>query len=285
MAKRKGMSIRAGPFDSTDLNGLSKEEQDGMRKMLGISPSSITSTEGTVSQKEHEDKTSKLKDEIEKLNSKLNELKDEAKKAREECGSYRERFENKVDELRNAEGRIEELRSTNHELSSENARLNETIKNIPRTNAQRYDSELRKVKKQLDDANSENSDLTDKLEAVRKELAEIKAEKSDLEFKLAEIEKNQEKPASPMLNAGPIGTVRRISADTLSSDLFTCPRYKAIISRDGSRLTFTPDIEGGAVCRECRITLPKLATMLDYDGACDYKVFSADGHSLMISLM
>lgn len=289
MAKRNA-SLLINPRNGDSLNGLSEEERESMNAMANVWPGGHPSFKSPIMeskpQEPHDDESPAQNGEIAKLRKKLDETKDELKDARDERNSYKSRFEKKVEELKAAEERNNDLVEDKRRLTEENAGLKESLKNASRSNAQNDASELSKLRKDNRRLSDDCEKLSEELDSVRKELTDAKAAKADAEFRLGEILKEQEKASAsaPALDMGPVGTVSRINPDTLRSDLFTHPRYKAVISRDGSRLTFTPDIEGGAVCRDGRITLPKLATMLDYSGECEYKVFSADGHSFMVSL-
>ena len=64
-------------------------------------------------------------------------------------------------------------------------------------------------------------------------------------------------------------TVRRDSKTTVSSDWFTEPRYRVLMSGDASRLLISPDPEGEVICSGYALNIPKLAMLRPFNG-CTY---------------
>lgn len=56
-------------------------------------------------------------------------------------------------------------------------------------------------------------------------------------------------------------TIRRDSERTISSDWFTSPRYKVLMSGDMKRIRIVPDSEGGVECRNYTLSIPKLESV------------------------
>ena len=110
------------------MENLSESERRAYMVQTGRSARGISSEEGTVSQKAHDDEVRKLREEIGSLKSKIDDVKGERDQLRTERDDYKKRFEAKLDELSDAGKDIEALRRERSELSEKNKSLASELK-------------------------------------------------------------------------------------------------------------------------------------------------------------
>ena len=73
-----------------------------------------------------------------------------------------------------------------------------------------------------------------------------------------------------------IGSVSRISADTLESSLFEDGRYRVNLSRDGRYIRFTRDVTGSAVAEKGRMRLPMLGRYVEFRSESELPAYGED---------
>ena len=276
------------------LDGLSDEEKKGFQMMAlqsgfrAAAPPPSASGSKTADADDLEKTIEELKsirkdlEKAKKENEKLSKEADKNREAAEKYKPYKERFEKKNEEHKALQAECEELKQSNSALRQANEQLNKDIKSMSKPQREVPAD----VKKELEEEQKKNRKLSSELSALQDEKSDLEA---DAEAKARDLADARDRIASLQaeLDASSgkrdlMGTVSRPEPTVLVSDLFTKRRYKAVISRDGTKITFTPDIEGGAVCENGRICLPKLESYVDFDGAIEYKAYSADGEAIVI---
>lgn len=278
------------------LEGLSDEEKKCFQKMAVQSgfraPAPPPSASGSKAEdlddldKTIEDLKAIRKDleKAKKENEKLAKEVEKSKEAAEKYKPYKERFEKKNEEHKALQTECEGLKQSNSALRQANDQLNKDIKSMSKPQKEVPAD----VKKELEEEQRKNRKLSSELSALQDRSSELEAgiesQARDLADAREKIESLQAELDARSEKKDLMGKVSRPEPTVLVSDLFTKRRYKAVISRDGTKMTFTPDIEGGAVCENGRICLPKLESYVDFDGAMEYKAYSADGEAIVIWL-
>lgn len=288
--KKKGFS----ELVDQSLEGLNDEEKKSFQMMAvqsGFRPAAVSSG-ASKSQSEDEDELDQViedlktaKKELEKARKEIDKLSkdlDKQREAAEKYKPYKERFEKKNEEHKAARADCERLKKDNSALRQANESLSKENKSLSRP----QDETPSIARKDLEKARKENDKLSSEIDGLRDENSHLKSENLDLRERLDEaagkIGALEAEMDSRSGKKDLVGTVSRPEPAVLESDLFTRPRYKAVISIDGTKMTFTPDIRGGAVCSEGKIRLPKLESYLDFHGPADYKAYSADGDAITI---
>lgn len=289
MAKKKTPAKAPDGPAMSKYGNLSEAERNGFIVATASAIAGrITSDQGMVSQKLHEDTVNELKGKLKKANDEKDDLKKELSGIRNERDDLQARFDNKLKAIEELENSLEEARGENRALREANGSLDKDINRLKRIN-----EEL----SQKPEEDGEASRLRDKLEALRREkddaAAKASAEKDDLENRLREATERCEslaaeleeakaeavahEPSTPAVQPVVAGTVSRIDGATLRSDLFSAGRYRGVLSRDGSRITLTPDVEGMVECSDGEIRIPMLARLVPFDGTVSYEAVSDSG--------
>lgn len=291
MAKMKPR--KKGPdmsnLDESVLGNLSDEEKAQFLIASGKKPR-ITTPEGTVSQKVHEDAVNDLKEKISALEGKLTETKEELASVRSERDDYKDRFERKLDDCKALEEDNDGLKSRNRELDSKVQDLEGKLKKkAEETVVVRDDAEIRRLGKEVDGLKAKLKSKEDECEALESENASLVSEKEDLE---EEIRILRESRAETVFMEPDIETVspsevkvRRTSPITFESALFTDRKYLVKLARSGRTISFTPDVEGAADCKKGAIKLPRLAELLPFDGETEYDTMIKDGSEIVVVLV
>lgn len=276
---RKDIRIEA-PAEGMNL---SPEEMEQYMKATGRSRGpSVSSEEGRVPQKVHEDAVNELNGKIQELQTKLDEVKEDRNSIRDERDDYKKRFEKKQEDLDNANTAIQQLRSENSGLRNENSDLRSDLNEARKQKTPSSDSvKAEKLAKYV-------KELEEKLKDARGEVEDLKSKLGESESRVGELsellEKGRFEPAPVEPARGPAGKVIRSAPEILESDLFTESRYTIWLSRDGHTMRIVPDVEGRALCEDRRITLPRLRILLPYDGKSEYEAYPDDGAGIVLSL-
>lgn len=280
--RQAGRSGFTAGRNEPDLSGLSEEERAQFDRKYNRTKGGIRSEEGTVPQKVHEDRVRDLEGQISVLKGTVDGLKDEKAGIRKERDDYKARFERKVEELQKAEDDLESVRKERAGLAEENRDLRARLESAPKAPAPvRDDAEERRLRKEVSGLRSELEEARGERDEAAAELDAERARVRELEARVAELESSA-RPQEP--RDEPVGTVRRTSPTRLESELFTEPRYRIVLSRDGHRMTFSPDVEGRTLCTDCAIELPVMEMKLPFSGAAEYTAFRTSGGVLRIAL-
>lgn len=276
---RKGIGIEA----PTEGMNLSPEEMEQYLRATGRSRGpSVSSEEGKVSQKVHEDKVAELEKKIDGLQSKLDEVKKEKETIREQRDDYKDRFEDKQKDLDAANATIEQLKTDNSKLRGDNSKLQSDLNEARKQKTPSADSV--KAEKLARDVKN----LEDKLRDARNEVEDLKSKLKESESRVRELsellENSRPEPVPAEPAREPVGKVIRSAPEILESDLFTESRYTIWLSRDGHTMRIAPDVEGRALCKDRRMTLPRLRLLLPYDGREEYEAYPDDGAGIVLSL-
>ena len=267
-----------------------RENWEKLDKFISFSKSKSSGKGAIDAEKEmvtkvaHDEEVGELKGRIESLEGKLTEARSERAKMREERDDFEKRFNNKCEELNAERESSGKLRSQIAALRQEKDDLKKN-QNSDVVSGNEYRS-LQAIEKELrgDLENSESiiRDLESKLSEYEfkvKELELLNASKESVSDEVVENSCPEIVPLWTEIN------VRRISPTTLMSDGFTFPIYKVVLSRDGGSMSIAPDVEGGAVCKDKRIELPRLSTLIPFTKVCDYSARIMDDGFIMLKLV
>lgn len=291
MAKMKPR--KKGPdmskLDESALDNLSEAEKEQFLIASGRKPK-ITTPEGTVSQKAHEDAVNELKDKISNLDTKLSETKDELASVRGEKDDYKSRFDRKLEENRALEEENEGLKTRNRELSDKVQDLDGKLKRrAEETVVVRDDAEIKRLGKEVEGLKTKLKSKEDEYEALESENASLKAGIDDLEKEIQALRESKVESMSlegeGEIRLSAAERVRRTSPTTFESALFTDKKYLVKLARSGRTISFTPDVEGAAVCVDGTIRLPRLADLVPFDGETEYDTMIRDGSEIVVVLV
>lgn len=266
------------------MDNLSEEEMSHFRMARGATRGgSIRSSEGTVSQKAHDDEVGQLRERISGLEAKLEESKEELSKVREERDSYKGRFETKLEENKGLAEENESLKASKRQLLDRVSDLEGKLsRKAEEVEVVRDDAEIERLGKENDGLRSKLRESEAKREELEAEVAELNSKIES--FESTEPEKSDEKTGDTIEAVGVVGRIRRTSPTTMESELFTGQKYRVMLARSGRTISFTPDVEGAAVCSDGRIELPKLAQLVPFSGEAEYETILKNGKEIVAFL-
>lgn len=278
-----------GGLDATALSNLSEEERAQYLKATGQNQR-ITASEGTVSQKTHEDAVKELKEKISTLDTKLTEAKEDLTAVRGERDEYKGRFEKKLEEIKTLTDDNDELKSRNRELSDKVQDLEGKLKKrAEETEVVRDDAEIERLSKEVDGLKAKLKSKEDECETLESEKASLISEKEGLEREIRNLRESGTEAVDVDTAAEtkpqPEEKVRRTSPTTFESELFTDQKYLVRLARSGRTISFTPDVEGAAICVDKTISLPKLADLVPFRGETEYDTVVRDGSEIVVVLV
>lgn len=285
--KRNGPDLSR--LDEADLGNLSEEEKAQFLMAAGKKPR-ITASEGTVSQKAHDDAVNGLKEKISSLDGKLTETKEELAGVRKERDDYKDRFGKKLDEIKTLTEENEGLKSRNRELSDRIKDLEDKLKRkAEETEVVRDDAEIERLSNEVDGLKAKLKSKEDECETLESERASLISEKEELEGEIRNLREFRIETAT-VDTAVDTGSqteekVRRTSPTTFESVLFTDRKYLVRLARSGRTISFTPDVEGAALCVDGTIKLPRLAELVPFNGETDYDAVIRDGSEIVVVLV
>lgn len=270
---------------NVDEMNLSDEEKKQLQLRLSGKQTGANKSDQTVSQKVHEDTVNELRGKISGLESKLEEVKQDRTNIREERDDYRTRFENKVEENRKLGSDLDDLKAKNRELSDRVTELEYALKKkASETVVVRDDAEI-------DRLNKENQGLKDKLkrseeqcESLESEITALGTRMEAMESELDELRNRNYETGEMHIDPEPTGKVRRSTATRFESDLFTDGKYLVRLARNGHSISFTPDVEGAAVCNDGGIELPRLKDLVPFQGTTEYEAVIRNGSEIIVVL-
>ena len=254
-----------------DLEGLSEEEKAAFVSGSGIKPPEKDGEE-TVPKSRFDELKKKYEDRSADYEKKLSELR----KKNGELAAERDAEKTKTDELR----------KKNRELEDKVGELQETVRG--------RDEDIRNLKKAAAERNADREtpaerNLQQGLRNAENRYSELEQSADYMDYLIGEMaliiedlsvpEEPEEAPAGPE----PAGKMVRTGPSDLESDLFTVPRYKAVLAKSGEYITFEPDMNGLVSCTDHKMTIPALEKHLGYRGREEYTVFR-DGRKLIVHL-
>ncbi|AMK13765.1 hypothetical protein AUP07_0716 [methanogenic archaeon mixed culture ISO4-G1] len=224
--------------------------------------------------------TSKDNETVSKL--KYDNMEKDYKKKLDKAVKDKDKFKNENAELRKENSKLQKSEDAlKKQINQQNKTIEEKKKELERSQTEiktlkdnlkkrpvekvveKDDSEIKKLNKKLESVTasletekSENGKLHEQIEDKDSEIEELKGKISDLEKELESHVKGEPETA---------GTIVWDSPTSFKSDLFTEKRYAVKLARSGEYITFTPDIEGKAVCIDNVIDLPAIGDYLNYE--------------------
>ena len=281
--KKNGPNLSGINIDEMNLSDDEKEQLQKLSgKQTGAKP-----TNPTVSQKVHEDAINELKERISDLESKIDEIKEDRTKIREERDDYKTRFETKVDENKKLSSDLDDLKGKNRDLSDRVGELENALKKkAAETVVVRDDAEVERL-------NKENDGLKEKLKKSEEQRESLESEVTALQTRVDSMKSEIDDLLNRNYVTGEIhveleqnqmGTVRRSTATRFESDLFDDGKYLVRLARNGRSISFTPDVEGSAICIGGGIELPRLKDLVPFQGIRECKAIVRNGSEIMVLL-
>jgi len=233
---------------------------------------------------------------IEKLEKKNKELSDDRTNARKELNTMTERFNNKVEEVKARDREIEDLKAQLREArskpqgpapdrSAEIEQLRKTVSDLEadirglQKDNKALLSDKESLERSLRSAQEARDDAIDDYEEAAGRVKALESKITRLEGELAAASASQSVPRGKTAVK-----VRRVSGTALESEAFTEPRYKMMLSRDGHRLTFSADVEGKVVNIGGRVNIPRLPSLIPFEGETEYDAYTDDGRTYLMNI-
>lgn len=168
---------------------------------------------------------------------KLAEAKEKAEAVMKENTSLKANLESMTAERNELENAIAEMASYKQGLAQDIARVSEEVS--------QKDAEIRRLSAELKAGDGEKDRL---IEALSAQIAELRKAASRPEERLS--------PYETVFR--PKITIRRDAKGSISSDWFTEPRYKVLMTGDLTRMRIIPCEDGDVECKGFTLRLPRL---------------------------
>lgn len=265
-----------------ELAGLSDREKAGFLVNTGRPGGFVAEKDESVSQKAHEDAVNELKEKIRKLEEQLESVRNDKKNVVDERDQARRSFENANNRANELQESLDAKNDECRRLREENQKLGDKIDGYRSERSDMTDAALREKNDEIDRLgkkltraendrdrlSSENQDLSDRVSNLEKENSRLQHEKEELGNAMAKASGTMNEAI--VVEGEVCGTIARRTPDSFSSDLFRDGNYDVRISRDGSYIRFTPDVEGKATCIDGSIRLPAMADMMRFEEPVEY---------------
>ncbi len=215
--------------------------------------------------------------------SKAAELKERLMESEAKNEKLRKKNGELGNDLSKARSRIESLAGQVESLSKENESLKKRSKELldkpkaaeeAKEKCALLEMENANLRSVLEKLRADYSSLEAELESSRRD---AEAQGSASQARISELEDAVRKLKSGIPLSEKAGTVERTSASQLSSPLFDCGRYDVRIARNGSYMTFRPDVEGKVPCSGGELSIPALEGMVAFDGPRRYDAYHFNG--------
>jgi len=218
----------------------------------------------TVSKFAYDQMVKEYKAKLEKANADKEKFKTENAQLRKDKTAAEKRAQKLDVQVSDLNSKLDKAKNDLKSAKDEIKNLNDTLKKRPvETVVMSDDSEIKKLTKKLEKAEkdidaleSERDGLNDAIDEKGQEIENLKARTAELEGQLESLKEDEEETS---------GTITWETATRFTSDLFTEKRYKVMIARTGEYMSFTPDIEGKAICIDKSIDIPIMANYLDFE--------------------
>ncbi len=269
-----------------DEMNLSDDEKEHLQKLSGKQTGAKPSNP-TVSQKVHEDAINELKEKISDLESKIDEIKDDRTKIREERDDYKTRFETKVDENKKLNSDLDDLKAKNRDLSDRVGELENALKKkAAETVVVRDDTEIKRLNKENDGLKGKLKESNDRCETLESEITALGAKLKSMESKFDDLRSQNYVRGKIHVDSeeNHVGIVRRSTETRFDSALFNDGKYLVRLARNGHSISFTPDVEGSAICVDGGIELPRLKDLVPFQNVREYKAIVRNGSEIMVML-
>jgi len=255
-----------------------KKNMEDFRKKTEAMQTAPPSTKGSFRNKQaaHLEKTPELEAKIASLKERLEDTEaknEKLRKKNKELGN----------DLARAKTRLEDLMEEVESLTKDNEALrkrNRELMDMPRASEEaqqkctQLESEIAIVRAELENQRNEKA-------AVESEFAIFKESSAELRYSMESRIKEQNETIRKLKAGIPLseiaGTIERTSATQFESDLFGATKYDVKIARNGSYVTFRPDVEGKVSCEEHVISIPSLENMVGYNGPKSYDAYHFNG--------
>ncbi len=286
LAKKRKPSAADGLPEG--MEGLSDSERELLSRMVG--KKAPEPKRETVPKADHDREVASLNERISKLESKIEEIQKDKAKVVEERDSARRSLETARAKVEELEGRLESKSSDLRAAGERIAKLETKVSSLESDRGTALESAMSKKDEEIAKVSKRASKTEDELAECNRTLTERDARISELEERVSELESEIEKAESTecigemslmetpsvMSEEPRIGSVSRISADTLESPLFEDGRYRVNLSRDGRYIRFTRDVTGTAVAEKGRMRLPMLGRYVEFRSESELPAYGED---------
>lgn len=286
LAKKRKPSAADGLPEG--MEGLSDSERELLSRMVG--KKAPEPERETVPKADHDREVASLNERISKLESKIEEIQKDKAKVVEERDSARRSLETARARVEELEGRLESKSSDLRAAGERIARLETKVSSLESDRGTALESAMSKKDEEIAKVSKRASRAEDELAECKRTLAERDARITELEDRVSELESEVERAESTecigemslmetpsvMSEEPRIGSVSRISADTLESPLFEDGRYRVNLSRDGRYIRFTRDVTGSAVAENGRMRLPMLGRYVEFRSESELPAYGED---------
>ncbi|MBR4225535.1 MAG: hypothetical protein IKR86_01885 [Candidatus Methanomethylophilaceae archaeon] len=186
-------------------------------------------------------------------------------------------------DLSRAKARIDDLMGEVESLTRENEALRKRSRELlemPKTNEEAksrcavLESENTMMRAELERLRAERSTAES---AAREREEEASARMAALEARISEQDETIRKLKAGIPLSEIAGSVERVSATQFRSDLFEAERYDVRMARNGSYVTFKPDVEGKVACAGGVLSIPSLNELSRFDGPRSYDAYHFNG--------
>lgn len=233
----------------------------------------------TVSKFSYDKMEKEYKTKLEKANADKEKFKSENAELRKGKAAAEKRVQKLDGQISDLNGKIDKAKEDLKEARDEIKKLNDSLKRRPvETIVKSDDSEIKKLGKKLEKAEESRHSLESEIDGLNATIGERDQEIEKLKARIWELEGQLESLTGEEQEIA--GTITWETSTTFTSDLFSEKRYRVMMSRTGEYMSFTPDIEGKAICIDNSIDIPMMADLKDFEK----RTFDAhqDGKTLII---
>jgi len=308
--------MRKNSKDIAIPEGLSPEEKEQFLLMKGLNSDGTPKTDDkkdqTVSKVKYDADIAELKEKLDKKTDKINELNKDRENLRQERDSNKEHWNSARSDLEEEKKKTANLREDLRKVTDERDSLKAEVKhlNSQTVNVTVPEAES-ETKAKLKKSEKAFRELSEKYDALQSDYSKAKLEKESLDatitrlnetikgfdderarfedtlaLKDSEIEnlKNRPELTQEQTSGLQTGLLVRKSINQLYSDMLDDGRYDIKLARDGTNMLIIPNVEGGAVCVNHSIILPRLGDLVPFAGEASYELVPAGNNVLRADL-
>ncbi|AMH94973.1 hypothetical protein AR505_1258 [methanogenic archaeon ISO4-H5] len=308
--------MRKNAKDISIPEGLTPEEREQYLRMNGMAsddkPKTDDQTDQTVSKVKYDEDIAELKEKLDKKTDKVNELNKDRENLRKERDSNKEHWDSARSDLEEEQKKTANLREELRKMTDERDSLRNEVKrlNSQTVNVTVPENES-ETKTKLKKSEKAFRELSEKYDALQSDYSRAKLEKESLDatitrlnetikgfdderarfedtlaLKDSEIEnlKNRPELTQEQTSGLQTGLLVRKSINQLYSDMLDDGRYDIKLARDGTNMLIIPNVEGGAVCVNHSIILPRLGDLIPFAGEVSYELVPAGNNVLRADL-
>ena len=206
--------------------------------------------------KDWADEKKRLKKELTDSKKEIQKLSSQVKEKDKTIESLNEKLKTSTDNLKKANGEIEDLRKQLKEkpvetvVKQDDAKIDELNKKLEAQN------------KELEEKKGENGSLNAKIEELEGQITALKQRIDELEQENSNLKNGSGYEEGSESDS--VGCIEWASPTQFRSPLFKDGRYSVKLARSGEYITFTPDVEGKAICCDQSIEIPSLSRYLTF---------------------